>query len=70
MKQPKRPIQHVVGDQGSRILQSSIPAAWVYRDLEGKGDYGVDGEIEIFENEAPSGLSFRANDEFVLSSQR
>src|SRR5947208_1172102 len=59
MELPKRTTQHVIGDQGSRVLQHSIPPNWVYRDLEGKGDYGVDGEIEIFDKETPSGLSFR-----------
>lgn len=59
-KLPKRTTEHVTGDQGSRILQHSIPGVWVYRDLEGKGDYGIDAEIEIFDGEVPSGLSFRA----------
>jgi len=56
---PRRPRSHVVGDQGARLLQNSLPAEWVYRDLEGKGDYGVDGEVEIFETETPTGLFFR-----------
>jgi len=56
---PKRPQEHVIGDQGSRILQGALPAAWVYRDLEGKGDYGIDAEVEIFDGETPTGLSFR-----------
>jgi hypothetical protein len=56
---PKRPKEHVVGDQGARILQSALPVEWVYRDLEGKGDYGIDAEIEIFDAEVPTGISFR-----------
>jgi hypothetical protein len=56
---PKRPRAHVVGDQGARILQSALPAAWVYRDLEGKGDYGIDAEVEIFDTGTPTGLFFR-----------
>ena len=35
------------GIRGARILQSALPGEWVYRDLEGKGDYGIDAEIEI-----------------------
>jgi hypothetical protein len=56
---PRRPRQHELADQGARITQSVLPVGWVYRDLEGKGDYGIDAEVEIFEDGLPTGWSFR-----------
>jgi hypothetical protein len=59
MDLPERTDAHVTGDEGSRIVRDSIPSRWVYRDLEGKSDYGIDAEIEIFDGKTPTGLLFR-----------
>ena len=59
MELPKRSRQHVIGDEGVRILRNALPQEWIYRDLEGKGDYGIDAEVEIFDDQSPTGLAFR-----------
>lgn len=51
--------EQVIGDQGARIVQGVLPPAWVYRDLEGKGEYGIDAEVEIVDDRPPTRLSFR-----------
>lgn len=60
MDLPERTDEHVTGDEGPKIVRNSIPPRWVYRDLEGKNDYGIDAEIEVFDGRAPTGLSVRA----------
>lgn len=44
-KLPQRPLEHIIGDQGITILRQSIPPHWIFRELN--GDYGIDCEIEI-----------------------
>jgi hypothetical protein len=59
MDLPQRPDHHVTGDQGPIIVRGSLPPRSVYRDLEGKSDYGLYAEIEIFDSAIPTGLLFR-----------
>lgn len=44
---PKRPRQHQLESESRAAIRAAIPSVWVYRDLE--QDYGVDSEIEIFD---------------------
>lgn len=43
----KRNIQHIIGDEGVRILKSLLPHGWVPRDYS--NDYGIDLGVELFE---------------------
>lgn len=51
---PKRPRQHVQETESDKKLASVIPDKWVYRDDIPK-DYGLDGEIEIFDGDLATG---------------
>lgn len=53
---PKRPIQHQLEDQSRTAFQRAIPAAWVVRELS--RDYGLDAQVEIFQDESATGDSF------------
>ncbi len=58
MGMPKRTSEHQVEDISITAIKSRLPRQWVYRE---KGrDYGIDGEIEIFdENNIKEILSTR-----------
>lgn len=49
MKFPKRSRSHQLEDMSVAKLQSLIPVSWVYRIPS--HDYGVDGEVEIFDDD-------------------
>lgn len=49
MKLPKRHRNHQLETESVRELQSKLPSTWVYRTPT--DDYGIDGEIEIFDDE-------------------
>lgn len=51
-KGKKRPIAHITGDSGVRILESYFPKSWVPREYT--HDYGIDLSVEIF-NECDGG---------------
>lgn len=53
-----RTREHVLETESERELRNVLPADWVIRDLT-KGDYGIDGEVEVFEDGNPTGLTFR-----------
>lgn len=54
---PRRPIQHELEDLSRAKFQLSLPRKWVFRDKD--KDYGIDGEIELFDNYGNSqGLLF------------
>jgi tetratricopeptide (TPR) repeat protein len=54
---PKRPKQHQLEDESRITFQESLPRVWVFRDKS--HDYGIDGEVEIFnDNEQSTGLLF------------
>ena len=52
----KRPRQHEIDTAAQRLFESFLPTSWVVRKQE--PDYGMDYDIEIFENEEPTGISF------------
>ncbi|NQU51297.1 MAG: DUF4365 domain-containing protein [Bacteroidetes bacterium] len=53
----KRPRQHQIEDLSRTRFNSVLPRNWVYRDKT--KDYGIDGEIEIFdENDEATGFVF------------
>lgn len=57
MLMPKRPKQHQVEDQSIIAFKQSLPREWVYREKD--RDYGIDGEIEIFDKDGyATGLVF------------
>lgn len=57
MDMPKRPKEHQVEDLSVLALRRILPREWVYR--EKSHDYGIDGEIEIFdENGYATGVLF------------
>ena len=50
----KRPEQHNIETTSRRLLEHALPADWVVR-WQGD-DYGIDGEIEVFEKGASTGV--------------
>jgi tetratricopeptide (TPR) repeat protein len=45
---PKRPRSHRLETESELAFQQAIPSRWVYRRKE--KDYGIDGEVEIFDD--------------------
>jgi len=73
MSMPKRPKQHQVEDLSINALKNVLPREWVYREKD--KDYGIDGEIEIFdENDCATGIIFlvqlKATDTNDLKKQK
>lgn len=56
-RMPRRPGQHVSEDKSRRALDSAIPPEWIFRPQD--HDYGIDGEVEIFDEEEATGLIFK-----------
>lgn len=54
---PQRPRQHELEDESRDALRAAIPSGWVFRDLS--HDYGIDGEVEVFEEARATGLVFK-----------
>jgi len=52
----KRNRQHIIEDESETILKSLIPSEWVLRKLS--PDYGIDYNVEIFENNESTGVHF------------
>lgn len=48
-KMPQRPKQHQAEDNSILEFQKILPIEWVFREKD--KDYGIDGEVEIFDNE-------------------
>lgn len=46
---PQRPKQHYAEDNSILEFQKILPKEWIFR--EKNKDYGIDGEVEIFDNE-------------------
>lgn len=70
---PKRPKQHQVEDLSINALKNLLPREWVYREKD--KDYGIDGEIEIFDkNDCATGIIFlvqlKATDTDDLKKQK
>lgn len=53
----KRPIQHITDKRAKDLVSSVLPDEWVIRWQS--EDYGIDGEIEIFENGESTGVLFK-----------
>jgi len=53
----KRPEQHITDTAAKKIFESTIPNKWVHRSQE--SDYGIDYEIEMFENNLSTGIIFK-----------
>lgn len=69
---PTRARSHILEEESVRRFSENLPAGWVYRDK--KPDYGIDGEVEIFNADgSPTGLSFnvqlRATDDTTRAKQ-
>lgn len=66
---PKRTRSHQLENESIMALESAIPTEWLYRRLS--QDYGIDGEVEIFNGENATALKFlvqlKATDEKNLS---
>ncbi len=52
----KRPRQHIIETISKKAFEEIIPDEWVYRELT--PDYGIDYQVEIFNNEEATGKSF------------
>lgn len=54
---PQRPREHQLEDESYRKFEDKLPSEWVFRKPE--KDYGVDGEVEIFDkNDNSTGYIF------------
>ncbi len=53
----KFPKQHEIDEQACRVFDSALPASWVCRPQ--LKDYGVDKEVEIFEEGKSTGIIFK-----------
>lgn len=70
---PKRPKQHQVEDLSVVAFRKILPREWVYREKD--KDYGIDGEVEIFdENDTATGIIFyvqlKATDSQIDTAQK
>lgn len=68
---PQRPRSHVLADESSVAFQQAIGDNLLFRETT-KGDYGLDGEVEIFEADGLAtgikfGVQLKSTDEPVLS---
>ena len=54
---PQRPREHVLETLSRRAFERLVPATWVVRAVD--EDYGVDREVEIFEEGHATGLTFK-----------
>lgn len=53
---PKRIRQHELEDTSRAIFKLALPEEWVFRDKP--SDYGIDGEVEVFDSGEPTGFVF------------
>lgn len=53
---PKRPREHRIEQESVDKFSLHLPEEWLFRSKE--KDYGLDGEVEIFENDVPTGILF------------
>lgn len=54
----KRPVQHQIDSAAKKQFESTIPNEWAIRNTQ-ETDYGLDYEIEVFENEISTGIIFK-----------
>lgn len=54
---PQRPEQHQLETASRIAFEGVLPNGWVFREM--KPDYGIDGEVEIFENGTATGITFK-----------
>jgi tetratricopeptide (TPR) repeat protein len=54
---PKRPRSHILEDESRQRFPLVLPSAWVVREIP--KDYGIDLEVEVFEDEEATGLTFK-----------
>ena len=59
MHSKQRTAQHLIDEEGQRLLKSALPASWVVRDY--RPDYGVDFAVEVFKR---AGLDWDGNERF------
>jgi len=61
IEMPKRTISHRIGSQGEVLVENAFAdKGWVYRRLEKDKDYGIDGEVEIFDADgSATGIIFK-----------
>lgn len=53
---PQRPRQHTLEEESLRYFKAGIPSEWVVRTQD--PDYGIDAEVEIFEDSYSTGEKF------------
>jgi tetratricopeptide (TPR) repeat protein len=54
---PRRPRSHQLETESIRAFERLLPSSWIARPIS--GDYGVDLEVEIFENDSATGNIFK-----------
>lgn len=54
----KRPEQHQIDSAAKKQFESTIPDEWAIRNMQ-ETDYGIDYEIEVFENSSSTGVIFK-----------
>lgn len=54
---PQRPRAHELEEESRQALRRVLPSAWVVRPID--DDYGIDREVEIFQDGRATGLTFK-----------
>ena len=54
---PRRPREHVLEELSRQAFRAALPAEWVVRGVD--DDYGIDREVEIFDEGRTTGLTFK-----------
>lgn len=54
---PKRTKKQILEDKSRRVFEEMLPGEWVVRAIP--KDYGIDTEVEIFEEAQATGLTFK-----------
>lgn len=54
----KRTLQHIIDSKAQKQFEQSIPNEWIIRSQK-ENDYGIDYEIEIFNNSISTGIIFK-----------
>jgi len=58
MSRPQRTRSHQLENESRLAFEQLLPSSWVYRDVT-KSDYGIDGEVEVFDGTDATGILFK-----------
>lgn len=65
---PSRPRSHELDTESERAFKCLLPSSWIVRPQS--GDYGIDAEVEIFEDDHTTGMTFKVQLKGTDTSRR